>query len=102
MLVLHTTLGQWCGWEALMRHMVNRDVFGNGDCDGVAGPHPCGSILKLAWCYCSLAGDPVAGVRVLGIGRVPIFHLPASPPSRHVGAKEETKDEGAEQEGGSR
>lgn len=96
------TLGQWCGWEALMRHVVSWGVFEEGGSDGVAGLHPCGSILKLAWCYWGLAGDPIAGVRGLGTGRVNVFHLPASPPSRHVGAKEETKDEGAEQEGGSR
>lgn len=94
------TVGQWYGWEALMRHVVSRSVFENGGCDGVAGPHPCGSILKLAWYYWGLAGDPIAGVR--GTGEVPLFHFPSSPPSRHVSAKEETKDEGAEQEGGSR
>lgn len=85
-----------------MRREVNRDVFGEEGCYGVAGPHPCGSILKLTCCYWDLAGDAIASVRVLETGRVPVFHLPASPTSRHVGAKEETKDEGAEQEGGSR
>lgn len=85
-----------------MRQVVNQGVFEDGGCDGMTGPHPCGSILKLAWCYYGLAGDLIAGIRVPGTGRVPVFHLPASPPSRHVGAKEETKDEGAEQEGGSR
>lgn len=87
-----------------MRHMVNQGVFGDGACYVVVGPHPCGSILKLTCCYWGLAGDPIASVRVLGSPShwLPVFHLPASPPSRHVGAKEETKDEGAEQEGGSR
>lgn len=62
------TLGQWCGWEALMRHVVSWGVFEGGSSDGVTGPHPCGSILKLAWCYWGLASDPIAGVGVLGTG----------------------------------
>lgn len=82
-----------------MRQVVSQGVFGDGGCDGMTGPHPSGSILKLAWYYYGLAGDPIAGIRDW---EGSVFHLPASPPSRHVGAKEETKNEGAEQEGGSR
>lgn len=63
---------------------------------------PCGPIVKLAWCYWGLAGDTGAGVRVRGEGEGSCPSPPASAPSRRVGAKEEAKDEGAEQEGGSR
>lgn len=37
---------------------------------------PCGPILKLAWYYWGLAGDPGADVRVLGgLGRFLLFTL---------------------------
>lgn len=95
-----TALGQWCGWEALMRHRVNQGVFGDGGCDGVAGPHPCGSILKLAWCYWGLTGDPVAGVRVpgglggfLSFTSLPLLPVAMSVPKKKRRMKELNKKE---------
>lgn len=55
--MLYTTLGQWSGWETL-RHVINWNVFGDGGCNGVAGLHPCGSILKLAGVIVALLVTP--------------------------------------------
>lgn len=88
-------LGQCCAWEALMRHTVNRGVFGDGGCDGVAGPHPCGSILKLTWCYWGLAGVRVPG----GLGGflsftfLPLLPVAMSVPKKKRRMKELNKKE---------
>ncbi|KFW71797.1 Eukaryotic translation initiation factor 4 gamma 1, partial [Pygoscelis adeliae] len=88
--------GGWMGRGVRWVH----DVFGDGYCAEVAGPCPRGSIVKFAWCYWGLAGDPGAGVRVRGgmggflsFTSLPLLPVAVSVPKKKRRMKELNKKE---------